>query len=168
LEPAWDEEHTLTGYELGDRLKFQIFDYDKNSQNDLLGRIELQSRMFDHEGGFSGLLRLKACGAKHQALLKVQIAVLPSVETEQRQNGTLAPVPEEGDQLAVANAIQQPAKALEKGKSGEVLVEETVPPSQQIDKLTLLSRDCNSASMKRQLSLVSIDTAWLSFKRVSI
>jgi hypothetical protein len=93
LEPVWDEEHIVPNYHFGDRLEFKVFDHDRMSTDDLHGRVTLASREFDREGGFTGTLKLKPPRTKNKAgtkeakrdpALRIQVLVLPSVETEER------------------------------------------------------------------------------------
>jgi len=53
LNPNWDEEEELLGYEPGDNLKFQVMDYDVKDDDDHLGQAVLQSSDF-HPDGFEG------------------------------------------------------------------------------------------------------------------
>jgi len=95
LEPVWAEQHEIACYEKGDDLDFRVFDYDKGSAADLLGRITLASRNFDREGGFEGELRLLECGRGPQSSLKVKVEMLPPLLPD------APPVSEPGSRLKV-------------------------------------------------------------------
>lgn len=77
LEPVWDETHEIPRWIQGAAIEFKVFDYDRGSAADLLGRAELPSWMFDREGGFSGELHLLECGRGLQGLITVRVDVLP-------------------------------------------------------------------------------------------
>jgi len=77
LDPAWNESHELPVYERGDSLVFKVYDYDRGSSSDLLGRVVLAGRDFDREGGFEGELRLLESGKGSKATLCVKVEVLP-------------------------------------------------------------------------------------------
>ncbi|CAJ1423434.1 unnamed protein product [Effrenium voratum] len=53
LNPTWDEEEEMIGYEPGDALKLQVLDYDEKDDDDNLGQALLQSADF-HPDGFEG------------------------------------------------------------------------------------------------------------------
>jgi len=66
LDDELDEE--LVGYQEGDQIEFTVFDYDRASAADLLGRVKLPSTAFDFEGGFEGDLKLLEGGHKASRL----------------------------------------------------------------------------------------------------
>mmetsp|Transcript_6311 Transcript_6311/g.13812 ORF Transcript_6311/g.13812 Transcript_6311/m.13812 type:complete len:455 (+) Transcript_6311:69-1433(+) len=78
LDPWWGEEFDdKYGYEDGDSLIFEIFDYDKGSKGELLCRGTLASKEFHRAGGFDGKLMMQDCtGQKGYApSLKVRVTV---------------------------------------------------------------------------------------------
>jgi len=76
LNPTWDEEEDMIGYEPGDPLKFQVLDYDERDDDDNLGQALLQSSDF-HPDGFEGEISLGE-GTLH---VRIDIAV-PEVDEE--------------------------------------------------------------------------------------
>lgn len=70
LNPTWDEEEDVIGYEPGDPLKFQVLDYDEKDDDDNLGQALLQSSDF-HPDGFEGEISLGE-GTLH---VRIDIAV---------------------------------------------------------------------------------------------
>jgi len=57
VNPVWEEEDELIGYEEGDNIEFTVFDYDRIGADDPLGNVTLQSDQF-HPDGFQGTLSL--------------------------------------------------------------------------------------------------------------
>mmetsp|Transcript_86728 Transcript_86728/g.240559 ORF Transcript_86728/g.240559 Transcript_86728/m.240559 type:complete len:1129 (+) Transcript_86728:53-3439(+) len=72
LQPEWNHEQELAGYEVGDSIMFTVYDHDYGKTDDLLGKFVLPSADF-HPKGFDGELRLLEAGDGIQAYLKVQI-----------------------------------------------------------------------------------------------
>lgn len=77
VDPVWNEEHEFEAFDRGDYLEFSVYDHDRGSAADLLGTVVLASSDFDRDGGFSGELNLRKCGAGHRATLAVEVEVLP-------------------------------------------------------------------------------------------
>lgn len=84
LNPIWNEEHEIGGYEQGEDLEFEVFDYDFNDDSELLGSAVLRAAQFDREGGFEGELPLadhsaevKAAAKGRAPALAVRVEVLP-------------------------------------------------------------------------------------------
>merc|ERR1719343_153852 len=57
VNPVWDEEDEVRGYEAGDDLDFEVFDYDALSADDSLGKVSMQSSDF-YPNGYYGDLSL--------------------------------------------------------------------------------------------------------------
>eukprot|EP00747_Dinoflagellata_sp_TGD_P167123 gnl/TRDRNA2_/TRDRNA2_191035_c0_seq1.p1 gnl/TRDRNA2_/TRDRNA2_191035_c0~~gnl/TRDRNA2_/TRDRNA2_191035_c0_seq1.p1 ORF type:complete len:875 (-),score=119.38 gnl/TRDRNA2_/TRDRNA2_191035_c0_seq1:67-2691(-) len=66
LDPEWNEVHEISDYEPGDRLEFEVYDYDVVGKHDLLGRTTLGSTIVFE--GFCGELQLSGGG-----LLRVRV-----------------------------------------------------------------------------------------------
>jgi hypothetical protein len=59
LDPVWNAEtDDKYCYEEGDDLLFEVFDYDRASRSELIGRARLAGREFHQPGGFCGDLQL--------------------------------------------------------------------------------------------------------------
>merc|ERR1719237_333334 len=59
LDPVWNEElDDRFCYEEGDDLEFGVFDFDKGSRIEPMGRARLAGSDFHKEGGFEGDLKL--------------------------------------------------------------------------------------------------------------
>lgn len=89
--PEWREDAVIPDFVKGDKLMFEVFDYDFGKPDDLLGRVEVLSK--DVLNGFAGELKLKDTGkvkGKHvDAKLKVSIAAT--------KRGTNAKAPDQVD-----------------------------------------------------------------------
>jgi len=59
--PEWNEEDEVPGYELGDDLEFVVYDWDRGSEDDELGKLTLSATQFTPDG-FRGTLPLKKKG----------------------------------------------------------------------------------------------------------
>mmetsp|Transcript_69036 Transcript_69036/g.173969 ORF Transcript_69036/g.173969 Transcript_69036/m.173969 type:complete len:549 (+) Transcript_69036:184-1830(+) len=57
INPEWDEEDEIIDYEMGDDLEFVVYDWDRMSADDELGRIKLEAGEF-LPNGYSGWLQL--------------------------------------------------------------------------------------------------------------
>jgi len=79
LDPWWGEEFDdKYGYEEGDNLVFEVFDYDRGpSKGELLCRGTLASKEFHRAGGFDGKLSMQDCTGQKGYLpqLKVRVTV---------------------------------------------------------------------------------------------
>jgi len=76
LDPWWGEEFDdKYGYDDGDKLLFECFDYDKGSKGDLLCRATLDSSEFHRAGGFDGKLTLVDGPKAYSPTLKVRVTV---------------------------------------------------------------------------------------------
>jgi len=87
LDPWWGEEFDdKYGYEtIEDELRFEVFDYDKGSDSELLSTATLSGKEFDRAGGFDGRLHMlsEINPEKFTPTLKVRVVV----------NGLPAPPP---------------------------------------------------------------------------
>jgi len=63
LNPEWREEDEVPDFELGDDLEFLIYDWDRNSADDELGKVVLSASDFTPDG-FSGTLNLRGASKK--------------------------------------------------------------------------------------------------------
>jgi len=73
-EPEWNEENEIPNYQLGDSLEFFVFDWDRISADDELGRVTLQAEEFT-PGGWSGWLDLTAKHGPAQGKLQVSVEI---------------------------------------------------------------------------------------------
>jgi len=80
LDPIWDEMHEWMDYKRGQDLEFKVFDHDKGSAADLLGRVPLKAHVFDRAGGWDGELRLRGCGRGQNSSLVIAVEILPGRE----------------------------------------------------------------------------------------
>jgi Ca2+-dependent lipid-binding protein len=88
LEPTWDEELEMENYVRGDKLVFNIFDYDsgkakKGEDGEILGKASLTYDEFDHKDGYEGEVKLTDCGAHNgtkKQTIKLKVRVLPPEE----------------------------------------------------------------------------------------
>ena len=55
----------------------KVFDHDRGTFADSLGRVELPGRDFDRDGGYEGSFPLQECGRGHHAYLDAKIEALP-------------------------------------------------------------------------------------------
>jgi len=75
LEPVWNEEDELVGYEEEDNIKFEVWDYDMVGAPDSLGYVTVMNEDF-HPQGFVGQLHLEGGGAgKKDSYIDVEIEV---------------------------------------------------------------------------------------------
>mmetsp|Transcript_46722 Transcript_46722/g.84324 ORF Transcript_46722/g.84324 Transcript_46722/m.84324 type:complete len:561 (+) Transcript_46722:108-1790(+) len=74
LNPTWNEEDELHDFEEGDTIEFQVFDWDKNSADDLLGSFTMPSSDF-YPHGWEGEVPL----GKGKLMVKVE-CVVPVVQ----------------------------------------------------------------------------------------
>eukprot|EP00405_Crypthecodinium_cohnii_P036869 CAMPEP_0206539970 /NCGR_PEP_ID=MMETSP0325_2-20121206/8721_1 /ASSEMBLY_ACC=CAM_ASM_000347 /TAXON_ID=2866 /ORGANISM="Crypthecodinium cohnii, Strain Seligo" /LENGTH=995 /DNA_ID=CAMNT_0054037593 /DNA_START=87 /DNA_END=3074 /DNA_ORIENTATION=+ len=89
LNPVWNHEAVLEGWQPGDPLKFTVFDKDFTS-DDELGTVTLIPSQFEGKNGFSGDLRLLNAG-KNRAFLTVKICRgKPSWDSDAVQNAAMA------------------------------------------------------------------------------
>ncbi|CAE8642249.1 unnamed protein product [Polarella glacialis] len=72
LNPSWNHETKIRGYQIGDALKFTVFDEDWGKSDDVLGHIKVESSQF-HPMGFVGELRLTDAGGQ-EAYIDVKIS----------------------------------------------------------------------------------------------
>jgi len=76
LDPTWNEEFDdKYGYEPGCSLVFEVYDYDRGSKPDLLGRAVLASEEFHRIGGFDGRMELKDCMKGYKPTLRCRVVV---------------------------------------------------------------------------------------------
>lgn len=77
LDPWWGEEFDdKYGYDDGDPLLFEVWDYERASGGELLCRTTLASSEFHRPGGFDGKLKLSdACPKGYSPTLKVKVEV---------------------------------------------------------------------------------------------
>jgi len=73
LDPIWNEEDELIGYDEEDDIKFEVWDYDLIGSPDSLGFVTMTNEDF-HPQGYTGKLYLQNAG-KGQAYITVQIEV---------------------------------------------------------------------------------------------
>jgi len=72
LNPVWNEQWEVPGFELGDTMKFTVWDKDFITSDDLLGRCSLSAD--ELAGGFDGELMLDEAGDKQgKAFLKLRV-----------------------------------------------------------------------------------------------
>lgn len=70
-DPFWNHAmETISDYQLGDVLEFEVWDADMLKTDDLLGRVELSSAYF-LPNGFAGHLELSETGQRSRATLQV-------------------------------------------------------------------------------------------------
>lgn len=75
LNPVWNEEHELTGFEQSDSLKFSVLDKDHLRGPDFLGKATLTATDF-YPAGFDGDLTLSEAGKGHSPRLRVRVFVV--------------------------------------------------------------------------------------------
>jgi len=61
VTPEWEEEDEIPDWEVGDDIEFVVFDYDRVSDDDELGKVVLEAAQYV-DGTFSGELQLKKKG----------------------------------------------------------------------------------------------------------
>jgi len=74
LEPVWNYEGILEGYETGDVLDFTIWEKDEGSKAELLGKAQLPGTQFEGRA-FSGELLLSNAGPGHKAHITVAVGL---------------------------------------------------------------------------------------------
>lgn len=79
LNPEWNHEAQFNDFEVGDALKFSIWDKDNIKRDDFLGCCYLSSAKF-HPDGFEGELLLQEAGKNRQAFVKVRIEKAAKVD----------------------------------------------------------------------------------------
>jgi len=77
LNPEWNHEAEITGYNVGDSLTFTVKDKDNDliKSDDFLGRVTLTTAQF-FEAGFEGELPLSCAGKGVEAFLKVKVQLV--------------------------------------------------------------------------------------------
>lgn len=76
LDPWWGEEFDdKYGYEPGCSIVFEVYDYDRGSKPDLLGRAVLPGEEFDRIGGFDGRLELKESAKGYKPTIRARVVV---------------------------------------------------------------------------------------------
>jgi Ca2+-dependent lipid-binding protein len=104
LAPEWNEEHEVPDFSKGDSVDFEVFDYDKGSAADSLGKCSLPASDFDKPGGYEGTIRLAEAGKGQNAFLKVKAEVLDlrAAASSSADDGAsppaVAPTGSDGDQ----------------------------------------------------------------------
>jgi len=75
LNPEWNHEAEISGYNVGDSLTFTVRDQDPIKSDDFLGRVTLTTPQF-FDAGFEGELRLSEAGKGVEAFLKVKVQLV--------------------------------------------------------------------------------------------
>lgn len=83
VDPVWDFACQVTDYQLGDSLKFTIWDKDWVQPDDCLGTVTLASEDF-HPGGFEGELPLVHASSSAKPTLRIKVIVEPQAIGELR------------------------------------------------------------------------------------
>lgn len=74
LEPVWDEEDELVGYDEGDPIRFEVWDYDMVGAPDSLGFAVLDNDYF-HPQGYKGQLYLEGNAGKTGSYIEIEVEV---------------------------------------------------------------------------------------------
>lgn len=88
--PAWKERGLLPDFVKGDKLLFEVYDYDFGKSDDLLGKVEVPSTDVLATSGFAGALKLKDTGKVKGKPVDATLRV--SVQATKRETNAKAPM----------------------------------------------------------------------------
>eukprot|EP00930_Biecheleria_cincta_P099329 TRINITY_DN90966_c0_g1_i1.p1 TRINITY_DN90966_c0_g1~~TRINITY_DN90966_c0_g1_i1.p1 ORF type:complete len:705 (+),score=143.90 TRINITY_DN90966_c0_g1_i1:91-2205(+) len=103
--PAWREIGLLTDFVKGDKLLFEVYDYDFGKSDDLLGKVEVHSNDILAKSGFAGALKLKETGKVKGKPVDATLRV--SVQAHKRDTNAKAPM--QTDETAKGNDTSKTA-----------------------------------------------------------